>query len=82
MLQHHPLLSFTKRRGGKQLLLRVNFIQVVTGDGGLVYHLASGSLQCWDKAKRILLKEPFRFVFQINVDGVMPGKQDRFFNQK
>lgn len=75
MLQHHPLLSFTEGRGRKQLLLRVNFIQVIAGDGRLVDHLTSRCLQCWDKTKRILLKEPVRFIFQVDVDGVMSERK-------
>lgn len=75
MLQHHLLLSFTKRRGRKKLPLRVNFLQVFTGDGRLEYHLTSSCLQCWDKTKGILLKEPVRFIFQIDVDGVMSERQ-------
>ena len=71
MLQHHLLLSFTKRTGRKQLPLRVNFIQVFTGDGRLVYHLTSRCLQSRDKTKGILLKEPVRFFFQVDVDGVV-----------
>lgn len=74
MLQQHFLLSFNKRRGRNQLPLRVNFIQVVTDDGRLVYHLTSRCLKCWDKTKWILLKEPFRFFFEIDVDYVMPEK--------
>lgn len=71
MLQHHPLLCFSKRSRRKQLVLRVNFIQVFTGDGRLVDHLTSGCLQCRDKTKGILLKKPVRFIFQVDVDGVM-----------
>lgn len=83
MLQHHLLLSFTKRRGRKQLLLGVNFIQVFTGDGRLVYHLTSSCLQCWDKTERIPLKEPVGFVLQVDVDDVMPERQKHVkFNQK
>lgn len=78
MLQHHLLLSFTKRRGRKQLLLGINFIQVFTGDGRLIYHLTSRCLQSWDKTKRIPLKEPVRFVFQVYVDGVMPKDKFKF----
>ncbi len=74
MLQHHPLFCFPIRRGRKQLLLRVNLIQVITGDGRLIYHLTSRCLQHWDEAKGILLKEPLRFVFQVDVYGVMPWR--------
>lgn len=75
MLQHHFLLSFTKRCGRKQFLFRVNFIQVVTGDRGFIYHLTSRCFQCWNETKRILLKEPVRFVFKVNVDGFIPAVQ-------
>lgn len=75
MFQHHLLLSFSIGRGRKQLFLWVNLIQVVTGDGRLVYDLTSSCLQCWDKTKRIPLKEPVRFVFKVDVDGVMPETQ-------
>lgn len=78
MLQHHLLLSFSIRRGRKQLLHRVNFVQVFAGDGRLVYHLTSRCFQCWDQTKGILLKEPFRFIFQVDVDGVMSEDQKRW----
>lgn len=83
MLQHHLLLSFTKRRGRKQLLPWVNFIQVFAGDGRLIYHLTCRCLQCWDKTERIPLKEPVGFVLQVDVDGVMPERQKHVrFNQE
>ena len=75
MLQHHLLLSFTKRRGRKQLVVGVNLVQVFTGDGRLIDHLTSRCLQSWDTTKGIPLKEPVRFVFQVDVDGVMPERQ-------
>lgn len=76
MLQHHLLLSFTKRAGREQLLLRVDFIQVFACDRRLVYHLSCHRLQCWDETKGILLQVPLRFVFQVDVDRVMPdGKK-------
>lgn len=80
MLQHHLLLSFTKWAGRKQLLLRVNFIQVFTRDRRLIHHLTSRCLQCWDKTKGILLKEPVRFVFQVNIDDVMSDPEITGFN--
>lgn len=75
MLEHHFLLSFTERSGRQQFLFRVNFIQVFTGDGGFIYHLASRCLQCRDDTKRILLKEPVGFIFKVNVDYFMPAGQ-------
>lgn len=75
MLQHHLLLSFAKRWGRKQLLPGVSFVQVFTGDGRLVYHLTSRCLQCGNKTKGIPLKEPVRFIFQVDVDDVMPAGQ-------
>lgn len=72
MLHKHLLLSFCVWRRREQLLLRVNFIQVFTGDDRLVDHLTSRCLQRWDEPKWILLKEPLRFVLQMDVDYVMP----------
>lgn len=75
MLQHHFLLSSPKRCGRKQLVFRVNFIQVFTGDGGFIYDFTIRGLQCWNDTKRILLKVPFRFVFKVDVYCVIPAGQ-------
>lgn len=72
MLKHHFLLSFTKRSGRKQLLVRVSFIQVITGDEGFTDHLAISCLQRRDGTKRILLKKPVGFILKVDVDCLMP----------
>lgn len=72
MLKHNFLLSFTKRSGRKQLLPRVSFIQVITGDEGFIYHLAISCLQRRDGTKRILLKKPVGFILKVDVDCLMP----------
>lgn len=82
MLQCHLLLSFSERRGGKQLLLGVIFVQVVTDDGRLVYQLTSKCLHCWDKSKRIHLKEPLGLVFQVDVDDLMSERQKQNVKSK
>lgn len=74
MLQHHLLLGFSIRRVWKQFLLRIHLVQVLAGDGRLVDHLACRRLQCWNKTKRVLLKEPVGFVSQVDVDGVVPKR--------
>lgn len=75
LIQHHLLLGFSIWRVWKQLLLRIRLIQVLTGDLGLIDHFTRRCLQRWDKTKRVLLKEPVRFVCQVDVDDIMPTTQ-------
>ena len=74
IFHHHFLLSFLKRISRQQFGSRVDFIQVLTGDRRLVDHLATACLQSWNQAEWVLFQVPFRFILQIDVDGLMPDK--------
>ena len=59
----------------QQLLPWIHFIQVLTGDGRLIDQLTLTVLQNWHQTKGILLKEPLRLIFQVDVDNFMPERQ-------
>lgn len=56
----------------QQLLPRIGFIQVLTSDSRFVDQLTLTVFQNWHQAKGILLKEPLRLIFQVDVDDFMP----------
>lgn len=58
----------------QQLLLRICFIQVLTSDGRFADQLTPAVFQNWHQTSGILLKEPLRFIFQVDVDDFVPER--------
>lgn len=75
VLQQHFLLGLPKRSCWKQLLLGIHFIQELGGDDRLIHHFTSRCFYCRNKTFRVLLKEPVRFLFQMDVDGFKPTEK-------
>lgn len=67
VLQEHLLICSLIRVFRQELLPRVGFIQVVACDWRLIDQLTLAGLQDRYQPKWIFLKEPVRFVLQIDV---------------
>lgn len=68
VFQEHPVTGSLIRVWRHQLLPWKCFIQVLTCDRGLPDQLALAGLQNRNRSRGVLLKEPVRFVLQIDVD--------------
>lgn len=58
----------------QQLLPWICFIKVLTGDGGFIDQLTLTVFQNWHQTQGVLLKEPLRLIFQVDVDDFMPER--------
>jgi hypothetical protein len=68
------LASFLIRVIWPQLLPGIHLIQVLTGDDRFIDQLTLTVFQNWHQTKRILLKEPVRLIFQVDIDDFMPER--------
>lgn len=73
-LEDHLLASFLIGVIWQQLLPWICFIQVLTSDGRFIDQLTLTVFQNWHQTWGILLEEPLRLIFQVDVDDLMPER--------